>query len=459
MECSRPWCVVHASVALGLTFALVACSGARPGSTDAGPVDAGLPELPPPSQDAARDVRSTALTLDLGALRGTARIEVAGSPRPGLSLEVGDLVIESVTAEGRALRYAVVPTAPDAGLRSKQRLDVGVPPGAAPATIEVTYTFQAKTGFDGWSPTRGVTFLWPYLCSNLFPCRSNPDDGATFTMQVRGAPAGQVLVYPESIPAPAPAYMPAVAVGAYRYVRLGATDAGTEVGYYVLPAEEDGGVVEATSRMVDVVAWLERTLGPYAFGPKLASVDVHWGDGSYGGMEHHPYFHVSAEAFGDENVHAHEAAHGWYGDGVRLRCWEDFVLSEGTVDYLAIRAVEQVRGAAEGRRLWAQERELLDEAVRDGDTVAWPQGCGQVDLLNDPLWSNIPYTKGAFFYRRVADQVGAEALDRILGLFYRQHRGQAAGMADMLALIRAETGFDPTPLANTYLRSLGNPEE
>jgi aminopeptidase N len=50
-------------------------------------------------------------------------------------------------------------------------------------------------------------------------------------------------------------------------------------------------------------------------------------------MEHHPYWHVSG-AQRNLLVNAHEAAHGWFGDGVRPRCWEDEVVSEGVADYL-----------------------------------------------------------------------------------------------------------------------------
>ena len=52
-------------------------------------------------------------------------------------------------------------------------------------------------------------------------------------------------------------------------------------------------------------------------------------------MEHHPQWHVDDSSFGSQETQAHEASHGWYGDGIRLACWEDFVLSEGTVTYLA----------------------------------------------------------------------------------------------------------------------------
>ena len=60
--------------------------------------------------------------------------------------------------------------------------------------------------------------------------------------------------------------------------------------------------------------------------------------------------------------------------------------------------------------------------------------------------------EGAFFYKDVAAQIGADKLDQILAKFYMAHRGTAAGMQQMIDLIKTESGFDPTPLAETRLR-------
>src|SRR5213592_1754219 len=108
-------------------------------------------------------------------------------------------------------------------------------------------------------------------------------------------------------------------------------------------------------------------------------------------MEHHPYWHVAKDAMSDEETQAHEAAHGWFGNGVRIRCWEDFVLSEGTVSYLAARALEKVGGAAAGKAVWDSYQLQLDAAVMNGDTIALPDTCNAIDIISDPLWSSIPY--------------------------------------------------------------------
>ncbi len=170
------------------------------------------------------------------------------------------------------------------------------------------------------------------------------------------------------------------------------------------------------------------------------------------------YWHVSSDSMGSEQTHVHEAAHGWYGDGVRLRCWEDLALSEGTTSYLTARAIEAVGGSAAGEEVWKDYEQRLDHVISAQDRVARPDGCGQIDVLTD-LWNSVPYMKGAFFYRAVEQQIGKDALDLALSQFYAENVGAAASFEDMFATIESETGFDPTELASGWLGSLGRPDK
>ena len=168
-------------------------------------------------------------------------------------------------------------------------------------------------------------------------------------------------------------------------------------------------------------------------------------------------WHVSHDSMGDPETHVHEAAHGWFGNGVRLACWEDLTLSEGTVSYITARAIEAVKGSQAGQDVWADYEWRLDDIIATGDHVAWPQSCGEIDVYTE-LWSEVPYMKGAFFYRAVEQHVGRDALDRAIAAFYAEHAGRAAGMADMLTTIEVQTGFDASELAEGWLMSLGRPD-
>src|SRR3569623_496646 len=152
------------------------------------------------------------------------------------------------------------------------------------------------------------------------------------------------------------------------------TTAGTKVSVFWLPNGKTAALA-GTKHLVQAFDWYEQHIGPYAFGHDVASVSVVWGEGMYGGMEHHPYWHVATDAMNDEETHVPEAAHGWFGDGIRLRCWEDFVLTEGTVSYLAAHVLGEVGGPALEAAQWKEYQSELDDAIAEGGAPAWPTGC------------------------------------------------------------------------------------
>lgn len=436
----RGWMAAAALVAL----CVAACGDDDGAATDA---DAG-PDAAPGEPDAApgdRDIVSTALSLDVTAHTGRAEIALAAGSA-GARFEIGDLDITAVQIGGADATFTA----------SGGVLEVDAP--AAATTVVVTYGFSDHGDFDGWDATPGFTFLWPYFCKNLFPCDSHPGDGLTFTLEVTGVPEGQMAIYPASVPTEAPSYQIAIALGAYTYEALGTTPAGTEVGMYYL-AGGRADALEGAGSLPGYMEFFETTYGDYRFGDRVASVSVNWGPGDYGGMEHHPYWHIDDGSMDDANTHAHEAGHGWFGDGIRIRCWEDFVLSEGVTTYLAARAIEAVDGQAAGDAQWAANRDELEFAVANGDTAAWPEdACNSIDIANHPLWSGVPYYKGAFFMRALEDAIGRAALDAVLREFYETWGGRAAGVRDLLDLVAARTAFDPEPLATAWLRGEGIPE-
>lgn len=397
-------------------------SGATPPADDS--ASPGDTAVAPPAQD----ILSTDLQLDLASLSGHATLRVR--PAAGtdiLSFDVHGLDVTAVVVDGAPVDPQV----------ANGRLTVHT--SATEAEVGVDYRFPARgaLAFDGWMPDLGVSMIWPSFCGNLFPCDPAMADGVHFTLDVHGVESGSTAVYPRDTVGDAPSYMPGIAVGDYTRLDLGSTTAGTSLHAWYLPAADAEATARAgTAHLVGAFDFYERTYGPYAFGSDAGSVSVDWGADSWGGMEHHPYVHVGLFDFGTEEVHAHEAAHGWFGDGVRIACWEDFVLSEGTVTYMAARAMEETGGPD----LWSY---YVDDflvhicAGRKINTIVLPQTCNEIDFLHDDLWSLSTYMKGACFYEEVGDLIGAEALDAIIAEFYQAHVGGAAEMEDMIALIEA----------------------
>lgn len=416
-------------IALGIALSFAACGGgqsepatnASTGSPSAG--GAGGSVRPPPAQDWTRDILSTGLELDVVTRVGKATIALAPLASQAASFEIGDLSITSVSDDSGPLQY----------MTNGKELDVGVPAGAHPATIVVDYSFKPHTKMDGWLPKQQVTFLWPYFCGNLFPCKSDPSDGLSFTMKVTGSAPTLLAVYPVTIPADAPSYMPAVAIGNFTKLDLGKTSAGTQVSAWHLPGQAAAAAI-GTAHLRQAFDFYEKTYGKYTFGSEVGSVSAAWSGDAVGGMEHHPFWHVASGSFSDEVTHVHEAAHGWFGDGVRIQCWEDFVLSEGTVSYIAAHVLEGL-----GVDAWhGYECKLKSLCTGSGNTIALPSTCDKIDLLHDPLWSDVPYMKGAFFYRAVAKLIGDLALDQALSGFHAANVSKSAHMKDLVAFIESK---------------------
>jgi aminopeptidase N len=405
-----------------------------------GPIDA-PPDAPPPiGADLQRDIISTGLAIDVGARSATATIDVAPSPSTATSFEIGDIMIVGAVrlADGTPLRFE------DRG----EQLDIETPPDVA-LSLEIDYTYAFHNSFNG-ADSDGYTLLWPYHCGNLFPCRSDPSDGTTFTLSLANLPSGMTAVYPSAITAEAPSYMVAWVIGDLVQTDLGTTPAGTHLSVWHDPALATQ-AQQGTQNMLASFEWFETTIGPYLFGTEAASVSVEWGPGALGGMEHHPFWHVAAGAIGNQEVNVHEAAHGWFGNGIRIACWEDFVLSEGTVTYLAGRALDVVDPPT-GTAIWNGYASEL-AGIPSSDPV-WPDSCGAIDILADNLFTNAPYIRGAFFYRAVALRAGADVLDAAISAFYTEYAGRAARMSDMIRVIDEHPGidFDVAACAQMWLR-------
>jgi len=400
--------------------------------TDAGAEDGG-PDASAVPSNRSRDILTTALDVDLETLTGNATLTVAPSAAAGASFEAAGLTVSRVTlGDGGEVGWVHG----DAGW-----LDVGV--GTAAETLSVRYTFPTGQPFPEGLLSSGSTLSWPVFCGNLFPCHSNPADGVRFTLNVHGNPAGTTVVYTPDTYVEAPAYQVGWATGSHHVIELGYTDAGTKVTVWQrFSSTLDPGA----RRLREIVEFYERTYGPYAFGPRIGSVEVQW-PAAAGGMEHHPFWHVQAGT-GTEAVQAHEAAHGWFGDGVRIACWEDLMLSEGAADYLSARAIAWLNDG--GTATWTFPTPGTPGAV------VWPETCGGVDP-----WvhrTSGVYTWGAWFLAALEARVGTAAMDASLRRFFLQHRGKAAGVQQLLDAVRAETGYDAAACAEAWLRSAAVPQ-
>lgn len=388
-----------------------------------------------------------ALTIDLSTKLATAEYQLnARWTANTLALEADLGAINAVTWNGQSIAYLI----------DNDRLNVKIPVSRSRNDIlTIDYQLGSTVVFQGLAPDERSVYTWPYFCSKIFPCISQPEIASRFKMQLNNGPDDLSWVYPARISGPAPAYQLAWAVGDYRYQQLGVTGHGTRVGIWFLTDNKTSALTGA-EKLPDVFSWLEQNIGVYSFGSDVAAVEVDWIGAVGGGMEHHPYWHIEAADINNPQTHAHEAVHGWFGNGVRLACWEDFVLSEGTAEYLAAVLLGEMYGAQKEKAAWDQYHSRLVTAVANNDIVARPAGCGSIDILTD-LFSDIPYVKGAFFFKELEQEVGRTELISALAKFYKENRGKASGIDELLLVIEQSTGFSTQTLAQQWLYSKGIP--
>src|SRR5690606_27655414 len=120
--------------------------------------------------------------------------KLAAANSEAASFETGDLTVKSVSSGGVPLKF----------VQNGKRTDVGVPNTGSDSELVFDYEFKSYDTPMGWSSKHRASSTSPYYCGNLFPCKSAPSEGSTYTLNVTGVPAGETAVYAKSIPVDAP---------------------------------------------------------------------------------------------------------------------------------------------------------------------------------------------------------------------------------------------------------------
>ena len=237
------------------------------------------------------------------------------------------LVIASVKAGGRDVPFTM----------TDGRLHVTAPGAMA---IEVNYTVKAvdkgdeafgliKDKYSG----RMWTMTWPYNTGALFPSNSAPADGVTTRVTVKvgqgyeavgtgtKAADGSFATSEQS-----PAY--AFAFYAAKDFQLG--DAGSSKDGVAVSGFGSTKVPKALrdaylKTAKDALNFYSGWLGKFDYGNTLKLVEL---EGGLGGMEHTGAVAIMLSSakdpdYGKETA-AHETAHHWFGDNVRIKDWGDF---------------------------------------------------------------------------------------------------------------------------------------
>ncbi|MFF9203798.1 M1 family metallopeptidase [Streptomyces sp. NPDC014986] len=469
MRPCRPRRLRSLTVAVLLTAAVTGCgdaSGVPPGGSGAG--DPYFPE----AGNEGYDVTHYALDLayDPGAhrLAGTATVTArATRDLSALNLDLEGLDVERVTVDGASARWSragqELTVRPRGGLASDTRFRVAVRYSGGPVTVT-----DPDGSREGWLRTAdgALALGQPTGSMAWFPGNHHPSDKATYTLAVtvpkglravsNGEPAGartkgDRTTHRWRVGDPMASYLATLAIGRYETRRT--TTAGGLPVHTAVDPQQAAASREVLARLPEVLAWAERTFGPYPFSSAGAIVERP-GDAGYAlETQNRPVF-PGAPGIG---LLVHEIAHQWYGNSVTPRTWRDMWLNEGFATYAGL--------------LW-QEEHGGPTAQRTFDALYAGRYFPDAET-NEALWSFPPaeppdaahisatpvYWRGAMVLHRIRQTVGDGAFRALLRGWAREHRHGNAGTGDFTAYVeRSAPDEDFGALWADWLYGEGRPQ-
>ncbi len=147
----------------------------------------------------------------------------------------------------------------------------------------------------------------------------------------------------------------------------------------------------------------------------------------------------------------HEVLHNWWGNGV-IPDWATGNWSEGLTTFMADYAYKEDQSedaAREARLGWLRNLAAVPEAE---DTPL-----ASFTARHHGISSIVGYDKAAMVFLMLRDQIGVEAFERGLRLFWQRHRFQRAGWADLEQAFAEAAGRDLGAFFRQWVQRAGAP--
>ncbi|MBT3154435.1 M1 family metallopeptidase [Streptomyces sp. CHD11] len=422
-------------------------SGAETGSDGSGGAGAGDPYFPQ-AGNGGYDALHYALDLsyDPGAHRLTGTAEITARATRDLTafnLDLEGLDVRTVTVGGVDARWSrdgqELTVRPREKLDREARFRVVVRYSGAPETVTDPDGSQ-----EGWLRTAdgALALGQPVGSMAWFPGNHHPSDKATYSIAVtvpkglravsNGEPDGEETkgdrtTYRWRAGEPMAGYLATVAIGRYETGRT-ETPGGLPV-YTAVDPEQAAASRAVLARIPEVVAWAERTFGPYPFSSTGAIVDRP-GDVGYAlETQNRPVFAGPP----DIGLLVHEIAHQWYGNSVTPRTWRDMWLNEGFATYAQWLWEEDHGGGSAQRTFDAlYAGGYFPDAESNEAVWAFPPA----DPPDAARISATPvYWRGAMVLHKVRQTVGDDAFTALLRGWAEEHRHGNADTAEFTAYV------------------------
>lgn len=376
----------------------------------------------------------------------TAKITLERAAPKDLILEANPerLKIASVKVDGKDVPFST----------KDGRLHVTAP-GAK--SIDITYDVKAvgkgdnaygliKDKYTG----RMWTMTWPYNTGSLFPSNSAPDDGVTTRVNVKVADGVTAIGTGSAqtdgsfaTKAQAPAY--AFAFYAAQDFQLGDTQnaangvALSGYGTKGVPQKLRDAYVKTAKDSLD---FYSQWLGKYDYGDTLKLIEL---EGGLGGMEHTGAVAIMLSSardpdYGKETA-AHEVAHHWFGDNVRIKDWNDFWMSEGFTNYATYRFFRASQGEEKfGQLLDRAKLELRDALETNPHALSAPK---HTDV--NEIFDSVPYEMGPWMLRMMEVKIGTPKMDSLLKDWFQANRQKTVTTDQFVKFAKEKTGTDFAP--------------
>ena len=294
------------------------------------------------------------------------------------------------------------------------------------------------------------TMTWPDHTGSLFPSNSAPADGATSRVSVKVAKGfsavgtGTAKNGGFETDKQVPAYANALYVAKDFVVEEAShKGAGVDVSSY-----GDAGIIPESHRVAyretarDALEFYSKWLGKFDYGPTLKLIEL---KGGLGGMEHTGAVAIMLNAARDiptaQETAAHETAHHWFGDNLRIKTWGDFWMSEGFTNYATYRYFRSVGGDKKYFELLDRGKgDLADALKANPHALAAP---AYTDV--NEIFDSVPYEMGPWMLRMMEAKLGTDTFDPLLRDWYQQHQQKAVSTDEFVAFAKRETGHDFGP--------------
>jgi aminopeptidase N len=141
----------------------------------------------------------------------------------------------------------------------------------------------------------------------------------------------------------------------------------------------------------------------------------------------------SSRVFFSELLHAHEAAHQWWGNLVTSASYQDEWLMEALANYTAMMVLEKRKGRRALDAVLDEYRNNLlarsgEKTIESYGPIIW--GVRLVSSQAPSAWRTITYEKGSWIMHMLRMRLGEDAFTRMLGEIVKRKRLQAITTAE-----------------------------